>query len=405
MSQQGSLFDRIGVKRVVNGVGPATRLGGLSLHPEVQRAMTEATDSPVRMDDLEQRAGAHLAALLGVEAAYVTSGAAAALSLGTAAALVNGEIYRSDLLPSRIGTRKKVVVLAAQRDPYDRAIEAVGGEIVTVGYPSSTHLGEVKTALDDDVAAVLYRPGRPGNHPSLEEIAGLANARHIPVIVDGALFAPPLSQLHEWFDSGASLVAMSGGKQFRGPQASGILCGKSTLIQLVSLMHQDMDEREQTWGRGDKGERLQTPPRHGVGRAMKVGREQIAGLLVAVERYLADPGAEEAAGIAELDQLRDMLQLRKVPHTWHETSVLGVPILDIEVHAGSDYVDEVLYALTQREIPIYLEESEAWRGMLMVHPMALRPGDARLIAEALEEVLGLADSNGLQAPNMEGGVK
>lgn len=388
MNEREALFDRIGVRRVVNGVGPATRLGGLPLHPEVIRAMAEATEHPVRMDELERRAGAHLAELFGVEAAYVTSGAAAAISLATAAALMQRDPGVADALPRGVGTRKRVLVLAAHRDPYDRAVEAAGGEIATVGYPASTHLGEIDRALDDTAAALLYRPGREGNHPSLAEICALAQSWGVPVIVDGALYAPPLDRLRRWFEDGASLVAMSGGKQFRGPQASGVLCGRAALIDLVGLVHQDMDEREATWGRNEPNGPHRTPPRHGIGRGMKVGREQIAGLVVAVERYIAHPGAEETAGVHELANAYELLAARGVPVRWHETSVLGVPVLDVEVGKAGHDVDRVLSDLMRAPLPVYLEESEAWRGVLMVHPMALTPGDGERIADALTAALG-----------------
>ncbi|RZI80513.1 MAG: hypothetical protein EOO67_19385, partial [Microbacterium sp.] len=273
-----SLFARLGVPTVVNGVGPATRLGGLPLHADVIAAMAAATAHPVRMDDLERRAGAEVARLLGADAAYITSGAAAALTLATAALIAGDDPARIDALPRIADGRRRVIVLAAHRDPYDRALEAAGAELRVVGYPTTTHLGEVERAIDAETAAVLYRLGRPGNHPSLAAVCRAAAERGVPVVIDGALYAPPLENLRAWFREGASLVALSGGKHFRGPQASGILCGRADLIALVALQHQDMDEREETWAEGARSARP-TPPRHGIGRAMKVGREQIAGLL------------------------------------------------------------------------------------------------------------------------------
>lgn len=380
------LFDRIGVRRVVNGVGPATRLGGLPLHPAVIAAMAEATVHAVRMDDLEERAGSEVARLLGVEAAYVTSGASAALTLATAALIAGDDPARIDALPRIDGVPRRVVVLAAHRDPYDRALEAAGAELVVVGYPGATHIGEVERALDGEAVAVLYRPGRPGNHPSLAAICAAAARAGVPVLIDGALYAPPLENLRRWMDDGAALVALSGGKHFRGPQASGILCGRSELVGLVALQHQDMDEREATWIRGTVPGARPTPPRHSVGRPMKVGREQIAGLLAAIDRYVTAPGADDLPGIRELERLRAALEPGAIPVVWHETSALDVPVLELELAAAGLDADAFANALREQPTPVFLEESEAWRGALTVHPMALTAGDADRIAAAVSAV-------------------
>lgn len=381
-----SVFDKIGVRRVVNGVGPATRLGGVPLHSSVVEAMANATRHPVRMDHLEERAGGELARMLGVEAAYVTSGASAALTLATAALIAGDDPSLIDALPRITNAPHRVAVLAAHRDPYDRAVEAAGAELIVVGYPNATHIGEVERALDAETAAVIYRPGRPGNHPSLAAICGAARRSDAHVVIDGALYAPPLANLTRWFDDGASFVALSGGKHFRGPQASGILCGRADLIDTVALQHQDMDERESTWARGARSGSSKTPPRHGVGRPMKVGREQIAGLLVAVERYIAAPGADDADGIRELQLLRTLLEPGRIPFNWHETSALSVPIIELDLGAVALDVDAFATALGGMPTPIYLEEAEAWRGVLIVHPMALVAGDANRISSAISDL-------------------
>ena len=381
-----SVFDKIGVRRIVNGVGPATRLGGVSLHPSVVEAMANATRHPVRMDQLEERVGGELARMLGVEAAYVTSGASAALTLATAALIARDDAALIDALPRITNAPHRVAVLAAHRDPYDRAVEVAGAELVAVGYPNATHIGEIERAFDAETVALIYRPGRPGNHPSLAAICDAARRSGAHVIIDGALYAPPLENLTRWFDDGASFVALSGGKHFRGPQASGILCGRAELIDTVALQHQDMDERESTWVRGARSGSTKTPPRHGVGRPMKVGREQIAGLLVAVQRYIAAPGADDADGICELQRLRTLLEAGRIPFLWQETSALSVPLIELDLGAASIDVDAFATALGDMPTPIYLEEAEAWRGVLIVHPMALAPGDANRIALAISDL-------------------
>jgi D-glucosaminate-6-phosphate ammonia-lyase len=382
--KQTGLFHRIGAKPIINGVGPATRLGGLPLHSSILEAMADAAAFPTRMDDLQRCAGEELSRLLGVPAAYVTAGAAASLTLATSSLIAGDDIALMDSLPHLSGLRKKVVVLAAHRDPYDRAVEAAGASIDVVGYPHATHLGEVERVLTEETIAVLFRPGRPGNHPSLRALCNLTNHRGIPVIVDGALHAPPVENLHAWIRDGVSLVALSGGKQFRGPQASGILCGVAGLVRRVALHHQDMDEREETWAIGDPDHR--TPPRHGIGRSMKVGREQIAGLITAVDRYLASPGADDLPGVDELRRLYELLASSSIHTEWHDTSALSVPVLELAIGKSGFDVDWFARELSSLDVPVFLEESEAWQGILAVNPMALMDGDAEKIAASVEEV-------------------
>ncbi len=387
-----TIYDDLGVPAVLNGVGPATRLGGLPLHPEVWAAMQDALESSVRMDELETAAGRRIAELLGVPAVYVTSGASAALFLATAAVMARGDSANIDRLPDTTGMRHRVIIQSAQRDPYDRAVEAAGATLVPIGYPDSTHPGELERELGDDVAAVLFRPGRGGNLLDLESTCRIAHAAGVPVMIDGAMFVPPVERLRAYFDAGADLVAVSGGKGFRGPQTSGLLCGRSEFIDVIALQHQDMDERDTTWFRNRHADEPMTPPRHGIGRSMKVGREQIVGLLTAIERYVRDPGADEAAGERELDAAeRTLLDDGRIPvHRVHEKT-LDVGGLHLDIGATGADLDAVVVALRQRPVPAYVGESEAWRGVLTINAMAMREGQGRELALAIIEVIdGLA---------------
>lgn len=393
-------YEDWGVPLALNGVGPATRMGGVPMAREVWQAMERALDHPVRMDALQAGAGAHLARLLGVPAVYVTSGASAALVLATAAAMTRGRAELIDQLPHAAGMRHRVVIQSAQRDPYDRAAEAAGATLVPVGYPESTHPGELERAIDDDTAAVLYRPGRAGNLLPLEATARIAHAAGVPVIVDGALFAPPVQRLRAFFEAGADLVCVSGGKGFRGPQGSGLLCGSPELIGFIAAQHQDMDERDTTWPVAAGTGTGITPPRHGIGRAMKVGREQLVGLVVAIERYLRDPGADERPGIEELDDLESTLLAGGAIAVRREFDrALNVPYLELDTGKSGLAIDAVIHALAERAVPVYLGEAEAWRGVLTVNPMALGSGHGRQIAEAVIEVVEAlgADPDSAQA--------
>jgi L-seryl-tRNA(Ser) seleniumtransferase len=378
------IFDGLGLTPVINGVGPATRLGGLPLAEEVLEAMREATRASVRMDELQLAVGRRLAELLGVPGAYVTPGASAALSLAVAAVLGQGKAEISDHLPLVEGGRNGVVIQHAHRDPYDHAVSAVGGRIIEIGFPGSTHADELRRALGHDTAAVLFRPGRPGNLHDLPTVATIAHGNHVPEIVDGALHVPPIERLQKYFADGADLVAVSGGKGFRGPQASGLLCGDPRLLEMAALQHQDMDERANTW-RPVTGE---SPPRHGIARGMKVGREQIAGLLCAVERYVRAPGVDEKQGFDELSDVEEALRsVDGLAVSRGFDDALNVPVLYIDVTPSGSSVDDVLCRLAEGPPRVYVGEELAWRNTLTVAPMALLPGEGRALAAAVKAAI------------------
>ena len=382
------IYQRLGVRTVINAVGPATRLGGMPVAEEVWDAMREAMTTPVRITDLQRAAGERLAELLEVPACYVTSGAAAALTLATAAAMTGTNTALVDQLPDTTGMPATVVIQKAHRDPYDHAITATGAHLREVGFPSSTHSDELHRSLDEDTAAVLFRPGRAGNLLGLQRVCEIAATRSVPVIVDAALVVPPVVQLREYFNVGAALVGVSGGKLFRAPQATGILCGTPELIDAVALHHQDFDERESTWSpsRWAKSAQPPSPPRHGIGRSMKVGREQIVGLLVAIERHLRDPRADEPACLAELTQTSRALTELGVSVTSRRDRDLDVPVLDVSVAALGTDVDVVVAELLAGDPSVVISEELAWQGILTINPLALRTGDGVRLAEAFARI-------------------
>ena len=151
--------DELGLRPVINAVGPATRLGGLPLSDGVQAAMRAAGERNVRMDELQEAAGGRLAELLGVPAVYVTSGASAGLTLAAAVCVAGDDLELTDALPQISGPRRRVLVQRGHRDPYDHALTAAGVTLTEIGYASSTREDELTREFDGTVAAVLWRPG------------------------------------------------------------------------------------------------------------------------------------------------------------------------------------------------------------------------------------------------------
>lgn len=391
------IYDSLGVRRVVNGAGPATRLGGMRLDPRVVDAMRDASQACVRMEELQRRAGAEIAAATGTQAAVVTCGAGAGLALAAAACIAGYDVSAMNHLPGNhlpsrtpgdAPSRFEVVMLRAQRYPYDHLVKAAGAEIVEVGYYEWTHLYEIERALGERTAAFLYYPSQPSAAPPLADIVAACHRRGVPVIVDAALEPVPPVLDHRFADAGADLMVFSGGKRLGGPQASGVLCGRPDLVESAMLQMLDMDVRAQTWVE----DRLITenvvpgPPHHGLGRAMKVGKEEIAGLVTAVRIFLAEDHAQRAAAdalrlelIAEAaDEVPGITVLRPRPGVFAPRLSLAVD----EAAAGFD-VWRLLRHVQDQDPAVHLNEAEAWRGQAVIDPLTLLSGDEVLVRDAL----------------------
>ncbi len=261
-------YDDLGVKRVINADATLTRLGGTRMPRPVLEAMVEAAGAFVDMHDLQLKVGRRIAELTQNEAAFVCTGASAGLFLSTLACMTRGDLRAIAHLPSLEGLRNEVVVHRSQRNPYDPAILLAGARLVEVGNIVQTFEWELEAALNERTAAVFFFAGShlsAGALP-LETVIALAHARDIPVVVDAAAQLPPRDNLWRLTQMGADLVVFSGGKGLRGPQASGLIVGRSDLIEAV---------------------RQNAAPHQRLGRPMKVGKEEMIGLLAAVEWYLA----------------------------------------------------------------------------------------------------------------------
>ena len=390
-----SVYKRLGVKTIINAAGPATRLGGTLMDAEVLAAMNEAAGAFVKMDELQEAAGRIIAQITGAESGYVTSGAAAALALGTAACMTGTDPVKINQLPDSRGMKNKVVIQRAHRYDYDHAITSVGAVLVEVGFPDLTFPYELDAAITDDTAAVAYYPVRSRPALPLDTVVTIAHRRGVPVIVDAALDVPPAANLRLFVQRGADLVAFSGGKAVRGPQASGFLCGRADLIRAVALHNLDMDVRPETWtfrawadSAGIPG-----PPHHGVGRSMKVGKEEIVGLVVALERYVrADHAATRADWTAKLTAVRNEIvgvEGLRATIVEHPGTGMAVPhaLVELDEQRLGLTAYDLLNRLQEWDPPIYLGEELAWRGAVTINPMTLRGGDETVIARAVSRIV------------------
>jgi uncharacterized pyridoxal phosphate-dependent enzyme len=265
------LYTALGVRPMINARGTLTIIGGSMELPEVRAAKAAANQLYVNLEELMEAAGARLAELTGAEWGMVSSGCAAAMSHATAACVAGGNPDLHVRIPDLRGfARSEVIIPGHSRNVYDAAIRAVGVTIVEANTPEELDLAiGPKTAM----IYVFANPRNETGPMSLEAIARIARPRGVPIMVDAAAEILSVPNIH--LQRGATLVGYSGGKILRGPQSAGVLLGRKDLVQ-AAWMH--------------------SAPHHGYARAMKVGREEVVGMLVAIERWVKGDREAEWAG-------------------------------------------------------------------------------------------------------------
>lgn len=273
-----NIYTALGVRKVLNADARLTRLGGSLMPAEVRAAMDAAARQYVDMFELQEAVGRRIAALTRNEAALVCTGAAAGLVLSSLACMVGADLAKIAQLPDLRGCRDEVIIHTAQRIPYDLAVRQTGARLVPVGNVIQTFPWELEAAIGPRTAAILYIAGTHlarGALP-LAEVVAIAQGRGVPVIVDAAAQLPPPENLWRFTrELGADLVIFSGGKDLAGPQASGLILGRAELIAACAA---------------------HAAPHQRLGRPMKVGKEEMVGLLAAVELYVKQDHHQRIAG-------------------------------------------------------------------------------------------------------------
>lgn len=391
--RDSSVYTRLGVREAINAAGTLTRLGGSLMLPEVAEAMVDASRTAVKMDDLEARAGEIIAEVTGAESGYVLPGAAAGLLLSVSACMADDDPSRIQQLPDAAGMQNTVIMQKGHRTDYDRVVRMAGARIVEIGFPGEVLAWELERAMTEDTAAVLHVVNRPSSSLDLPTVIEIAHRNRVPVIVDAAAALPPASNLQRFTHAGADLVVFSGGKALRGPGASGIVAGRAALIRSIALQHQDMDIREEVWKRAHRlgvngGER----PYHGIGRPLKVGKEEIVGVLIALLAYAqSDEQTERSRLDGQVgflrDQVNQLMGLRA--HILPDFHGRPQPIVRVDVDAarlGMTAAD-VVVSLDEGNPAVCVSDEPILEGAFIINPFSLRPDDPETIIGRLKAIV------------------
>ncbi|MDD9955915.1 MAG: aminotransferase class V-fold PLP-dependent enzyme [Anaerolineaceae bacterium] len=368
------IYRESGLQEVIVATGNFTELGGSLMPEEVLEAMLDAARSFVDIRALHEWAGQVIVNVTGAEAGYVTSGAAAGLVLATAACMTGSDPAAVQQLPDCESLKNEVVIHKAHSSHYNRMFRLAGAKVKEVGYGTHRTLPwQLESALDESTAAIVYLVSQilvSQTALPLSEVLRIARAQGVPVIVDAANELPPVENLRKFIEMGADLVIFSGGKDLQGPQPSGFICGRRDLIEACAL---------------------NGAPNHGIGRPMKVGKEEIVGLVAALKRYVRlDHQARLARweqrvslivdGLADVGQLRVSRVFpdytgRPVPRAW----------LTWDEEAAGLSRQEVLDALAKGSPVIRVMEEYAGKGLL-IDPTTLLDGQEAIIAEVLRRI-------------------
>ena len=369
-----SIYEAIGVRPLINARGTVTVVGASQMMPEVQQAMDDAVREYVQIDELMDAVGERLGKLTGAEFAYVSCGASAAITAGTAGCVTGGDPDKLWMIPDLTGMKDEVIIPAYSRTAYDAAAKAVGVKMIEV-----STLEDLKLAIGPQTAMILVLAGSGSeNGPlSLKVISSVAKPLGVPILVDAA--AEGLEVPNPHLSQGADLVAYSGGKYLRGPQCAGLLIGRKDLI-IAS--------------------RINAGPHHGFGRGFKVGREEIMGMLAAVEMWFKrDHAGEWKTWVSWANHI--MKRLSTIP---------GVITELVEPKARSNRAPSLTVKWDQSVIPLTGEDMEKllWDGSprisvsgagsflpfppnlqpnISVATTSLQAGEEKIIAERLFTIL------------------
>ena len=368
------IYRELGVRTVINAAGTYTMVGGSRMSEATLEAMASAARNHVVIKELQGKVHDRLASLTRNEAAFVTNGAAAALHVAGAAAIAKRYGRPFQTLSREQIEKSEIVVHRAHRNPYDWSLRLLNCTLVEIGYPNMilpTVKEDLEYAITENTAAVFYFFMPPGGWTargalSLEETIEVASKRGVPVIVDAAAQVPPAENLWKLTGLGAETCIFSGGKDLKVPQASGLMVGSKEFFSWV----------ERT-----------AFPTYGVGRMFKVGREEIVGLLAAVEQYVSSDGDERLRWAEERVEgaIRAFSDNPVVKAERVFPNEAGQPFPQMAFRfARPGCAGEVLKLLMEGEPAIFTMAADG--ESVFVNPMTLKDGEIDAIMDRIREI-------------------
>jgi len=365
-----NIFQSIGVEPIINCRGTFTIIGGSVERPEVRAAMEAASKDFVQYDELADGIGKRLAEITGAEWGVVSAGCAAGMKHVTAACVTGGNPEKLIRIPDLAGFEKtEVVIPKSSRNVYDHAIRNIGVRIIEVDTPE-----EMENALNSRTAMIYimaYDESQPGQPLSLENVARIAKPHNIPILVDAAAEVLTIPNVH--LQRGATVVVYSGGKAICGPQCAGLVLGKKDILMSA-------------W--------QASSPHHGPGRDNKVGREEMMGMLAAVEAWVKrDHAAEWKTWLSWLDNIAQKVsKIEGVTTSVFEPTELSnkSPVLNI-------YWDPAKLNITGEEVAEELGrnkprvaiggETKEDKTSINITTGQMQPGNDKVVADRIYAVL------------------
>jgi uncharacterized pyridoxal phosphate-dependent enzyme len=368
LGETGNVYEELGVTTVINGQGTMTVLGGSLPRPEVEAVMALAGQHFVSISELEAAAGKRIAEMLKLPEGYtvgVTSGAAGAMQSGLAGILTGDNEQYIRQLPDLTGLKSEVIIQKSHRNPFDHQLRGTGAKLVEVETPE-----DVRNAIGPKTAMMHFSNfANDEGKIKVEEWLKIAKQAGIPAMIDAAADTPPVSHLWDYANMGYDLITFSGGKAMRGPQCAGLLIGRKDLVGYALLNNSPYEDT--------------------LGRGQKVGKEEIVGMVKAVELYLS----EDHDALTQEWQKRLDTIARQVAKIQGVTTVNLVPGIANHVPSMQISWDPARIAITPREVSETLRKSKPSivlernaKGIEM-NSFMLQPGEAEIIAERLTQVL------------------
>jgi uncharacterized pyridoxal phosphate-dependent enzyme len=366
----GNPYEELGVTTVINCEGTMTMLGGSLPHPELEAVMTMAGKHFVSVPELEVAAGKRIAEMLKLPEGYtalVTSGAAAAIQSGLAGILTGGKEPLIQQLPDLTGMKSEVIIQKSHRNPFDHQLRSTGVKLIEI-----ETVDQLRAAVNERTAMMHFSNFANGaGQIKVEQWVKLAKEYKIPCMNDAAADTPPVSHLWDYTNMGYDLVTFSGGKAIRGPQCAGLLIGRKEMVANALLNN--------------------SPHEDTLGRSQKVGKEEIVGMVKALELFLAEDHealAKEWQGRLE-GISREITKVPGVSTSFFTPDIANhVPHMSItwDVARIKLTADQASKMLRSAKPSIVMGGGEGRPGLAM-NSFMLQPGEDRIVAEQLSRLL------------------